>query len=293
MKNLISPPRTVPYLQFHKNIVGAKKDTIKGKLNTEKSTLTALEGKVTARYSLFEQAITNSNLFDFAQDTTLLVHKEMLVGCYEGRTKKVKEVFTLIETSQSAGFLRVCPYCGITLPKTYDHYLPKTLFPELSVHALNLIPCCGTCNGIKGDVWKNETNIAFLHLYSAIIPDEEFLSVELFTRPSANSIGAKFHLKKPEDMDNDVWNILSCHYENLKLLERYDELANDEITRIFTSCVCHLNDGGNSIAGFLVPLGKSEESLYGLNYWLAILIKALSSNVIFETIVANSTNNSL
>lgn len=290
MKNLISPPRTIPYLQLYKNIISAKKDTIKGNPNAEKIALKSLETKVTARYSLFEQAINNNNLFGFVEDTSLLVHKEILIGCYEGRTKKVKEVFTLIEKSQSAGFLRVCPYCGITLPKTYDHYLPKTLFPELSVHALNLIPCCGTCNGIKGDVWKNKTHIAFLHLYSAIIPNEEFLSVELFTKPSANSIGARFQLHKPEDMDNDIWNVLSYHYENLKLLERYNELANDEVTRIFTSCVCHLNDGGNSIAGFLVPLGKSEESLYGLNYWLAVLIKALSSNVIFETLVANAVN---
>src|SRR5690349_5881934 len=41
---------------------------------------------------------------------------------------------------------RICPFCGIGIVNTVDHYLPKTKFPILSVTPTNLIPCCRDCN---------------------------------------------------------------------------------------------------------------------------------------------------
>lgn len=50
--------------------------------------------------------------------------------------------------------LRVCPACGGAPPDSIgdkvfadtDHFLPKSLYPFLSVHAVNLLPICVPCN---------------------------------------------------------------------------------------------------------------------------------------------------
>lgn len=64
--------------------------------------------------------------------------------------------------------IRVCPYCNhnyiftinveesetenkIVSKPQFDHYLPKSKYPVLSLSLFNLIPCCAICNKIKGE----------------------------------------------------------------------------------------------------------------------------------------------
>lgn len=43
--------------------------------------------------------------------------------------------------------VQVCPYCdGDLSPAEIDHFLPKSKYPQLSCHPLNLVPVCGGCN---------------------------------------------------------------------------------------------------------------------------------------------------
>src|SRR5262249_18731883 len=45
--------------------------------------------------------------------------------------------------------LKVCPACdGPRIDSLYeiDHFLPKTLYPFLSMHPTNLVPICAKCN---------------------------------------------------------------------------------------------------------------------------------------------------
>ncbi len=54
---------------------------------------------------------------------------------------------------QNNPFLDICPFCDCQYHKevTIEHYLPKSIYPFLAVHPMNLIPCCTKCNGEKGD----------------------------------------------------------------------------------------------------------------------------------------------
>lgn len=48
-----------------------------------------------------------------------------------------------------------CHYCGIQLFKktvTLDHKIPRSRAPQLRYVLSNLVPCCFTCNGLKGSV---------------------------------------------------------------------------------------------------------------------------------------------
>ncbi|RPA62050.1 HNH endonuclease [Shewanella frigidimarina] len=283
MKTMVAPSAVVTYSQRHKNVVSSKANTVKGNPNTTKTNLLLLEPQILARYSLFEQAIVQNTLFSFPEDPALAAHKDDLLSCYKGRTKKVKEIFKLIEDTQPTRFLKRCPYCGVTLPKTYDHYLPEAHFPELSVHALNLVPCCGSCNSTKNNFWKNNTHRTFLYFYKDIIPNVQYINVNIVT--GAGSIGAQFSIQRPINIQNALWEVLLSHYEKLGLIFTYNELASDEITELFNSCVAHIRCGGANVRLFVENLLATEETLYGINHWRVVLMKSLAINAYFSRIV--------
>lgn len=283
MKTMVVPSAAVSYSERHKNVVNSKSNTIQGQPNTTKINLLRLEPQVLARYRQFEQAIAQNSLFNFPENPDLMVHKDDLLSCYTGRTKKVKEIFKLIEDAQPLRFLKRCPYCGITLPKTYDHYLPEALFPELSVHALNLIPCCGSCNSTKNNFWKNNTHRTFLYFYADLIPNVQYINVNIIS--GASAIGAQFSIQRPINIQNSVWEILSSHYEKLGLISTYNELASDEITEVFNACVSHLRCGGENVRRFVEELLAPEEVLYGINHWRVVLMKELAISADFDHFV--------
>ncbi|WP_160153769.1 HNH endonuclease [Microbulbifer sp. ALW1] len=288
MRKLEVPSSNVPYSQRHKDVVNAKNNTIKGEVNETKVNLLSLEGQILSRYDLFEQAVRQNLLFDFQEDHSLALHKDDLLSCYKGRTAKLKEIFTLIEGTQPKRLLKRCPYCGVTLPKTYDHYLPESKFPELSVHVLNLVPCCADCNQTKSSNWKNAVNRVYLHFYSDQIPESQYLMVSLQTRTGINAVGAIFSIQRPAGILDGVWSVLSAHYERLNLVDTYNELASDEISEVFNVCVSHLKNGGDNISGFIQQCLSSEEQLYGLNHWRVVLMKALSESPDFSEAVSSA-----
>lgn len=209
MKILNRPPASIPYIDRHRAIVNAKHKTIDGVINQTKQNLLRLDSDLASRYTDFELAIQNNQLFSFIESPSLKQHKDDLLGCYTGYTKRVHEIFNLIKDAQVPSFLKKCPYCGITIPKTHDHYLPESKFPELAVHALNLIPCCGSCNQIKNNNWKNSTHRTFIYFYSDTIPTEKFINVQLYFSTQGNAVGAKFYIRKPSNVSDEHWNIVS------------------------------------------------------------------------------------
>lgn len=77
---------------------------------------------------------------------------------------------------------QICPFCGYSqtsmseenFREDYDHYLPKSKYPFISLHYRNLIPMCEKCNSdykgnkdfnnkffypFSNDIWENKLNI--------------------------------------------------------------------------------------------------------------------------------------
>lgn len=72
--------------------------------------------------------------------------------------------------------LTVCPACDgqrplVTEGKTYadaDHFFPESIYPYLSIHPLNLVPVCRTCNSsLKGavDPIEDHANEPMIHIF--------------------------------------------------------------------------------------------------------------------------------
>ena len=52
----------------------------------------------------------------------------------------------------------MCPICGENLAEELDHYIPREVHPEFSLHLLNLIPLCHRCNHLKLAHWLDGNN---------------------------------------------------------------------------------------------------------------------------------------
>ncbi|MFQ2351224.1 hypothetical protein ACK32X_11860 [Aeromonas dhakensis] len=97
--------------------------------------------------------------------------KANLIGLY--KSEAGSDLHTKLSEMRRKNKLRVCPSCGEDgAPGTLDHYLPKEVFPELSICFQNLTPMCDQCQGKKGTSYKNSTGgKRFFHPYYDDIND--------------------------------------------------------------------------------------------------------------------------
>tara|TARA_Y100001960_G_scaffold321122_1_gene395216 strand:- start:27 stop:884 length:858 start_codon:yes stop_codon:yes gene_type:complete len=275
MKNMKKPKIDQSCIDIYKDIVKSKRK------KEEKDILKSLEGCVETRYTEYEYNSCSGDLYNLSQNNSLLEDEwksELLKSCYKSNPKTLQFVKDSIESEQIDGFLTVCPYCGIGDPKTYDHYLPKSKFPELSVHAFNLFPCCGTCNQTKSSNWKNEEHRTFINLYSDKIPESQYLFVKLIEDYDSKTIAANFFLQKPDEVDDNLWKIIESHYLKLGLLKKYKNRSDIKITSLINSCKAHIETGGSNIPLYIDKLLQHDKDIHGYNYWVVILYKTLSES---------------
>ncbi|MBI5041876.1 MAG: HNH endonuclease [Gammaproteobacteria bacterium] len=284
MKSLLRVPNPPSYISRHDGIVDSKRDVV---VRTQLQSINAL---IEARYDEYEYRLDNDTVHQMVEHPVILASANDLQSCYKSKTKGLKVLLSEIGKSQRQRVLERCPYCGITLPRTYDHYLPKDKYPELSVHVLNLIPCCNECNSSKGDRWSVAGGRLFLHFYRDDLPQSQYLFVEIATRPNTHAYGVKYSLSanRPNDCAQGVWDLIVSHYSKLGLLDKYRNQSNNEISNTFSTCVAHIKDGGRSISNFINMISDTEEQIFGSNHWRVVLRRALASTEEFERHVLES-----
>ena len=83
-------------------------------------------------------------------EALLPVQKE-LVPLYEKTFVKSVRTRPFYEALITSAKGQICPFCGERAVASLDHYLAKSLHPDLSLTPLNLVPACSDCNKGKGD----------------------------------------------------------------------------------------------------------------------------------------------
>lgn len=272
MKQLSAIETPPTYFEWHTNIVCKKR-------NPNRSILQGIETRVEERFNEYETATNSNTLESIIKDEDLLGFRDELQGCYGSKTIKLSEMLKVVSDSQSAGVLKWCPYCGLTRPGSYDHYLPKEDFPEFSVNPQNLVSCCTNCNSSKGARWIDEGERLFIHFYSDEVPEAQFLFVDLSHNEGA--FCARFRVIKPEMADDVMWAVIEKHFHELKLLGLYKDNANDEISEILNMCLAHLADDGSNVSVFLEKLAQGQEKTFGKNHWRIVLMRALAKYDVF------------
>lgn len=272
MKNLIALTDDPPYLDRYVEIRDKKK------LATRRP-LAAAHELLQTRYAAYAQAVSNASLATLDIDSAALALQVALRSCYSDSTSALRKLKKAIIDAQPKRLLKYCPMCGTTLPGTFDHYLPAAKFPEFAVHPLNLVPCCALCNSIKDDAWLSaDLKRQFLHFYTDIVPDAQFLHVTLHENPAFSGVGATFSLRRPEVMQDELWDLIEAHFDRLKLTDRYDELGNDEVGEILAGARSHRDSGGGSVRGFLSMQAADCADVRGKNHWIAVLMVAMAQH---------------
>jgi len=205
---------------------------------------------------------------------------EDLQHCYSVRTPPLNELLADIRRNIPPIRSDKCPYCNIEFPKTFDHYLSLKRFPEYSVHPLNLLPCCNSCNQIKQEQLLTLTGQRkFLNFYFDRIPEIRCLVVRIDQDP-ADAFSAEYKLVRPRWFRRDTFQSISDHFDTLHLLERYRESSNATFSEVQKSMLAH-----HSSRFEIVRLLREDAAMLSNeispNYWRAVLLEAMASHVAF------------
>jgi hypothetical protein len=270
MKTLIPLPPLPTYLDRFIAIRNKKHIGTRAPLKSEHALLTQ-------RYQDHEQAIALNALAGLTQSPAAMKLSKPLRACYSSPTQPLKDLKKAIVDAQPKRQLKYCPMCGTALPKTYDHYLPAVLFPEYAVHPLNLVPCCSSCNSIKGDDWLCAAGERqYLHAYFDELPDVQIVHVTLHQDKALKGVGATFSFRRPSGFTEAQWRLIDSHFRCLHLIDRYDELGNYEISEILSDSKTYQDEGGPNVRAFLSSRAKDRQAVYGRNHWTAVLMFALA-----------------
>jgi len=268
MKKLV-PLESQEYFSYFIQILKQKRKV--------KDILTEMQDTIELRYQRYcenKEDLSVIEVETFTQD-----QKKALLHCYEVSTKALESVKKQISELQEPTVRGKCQYCGIGVPTTFDHYMPKGIFPEYSVLPINLVPCCYECNNIRGENWLLENkqrmtvNLYFDDLlmvkclfseisYSDNIPETNFQMWSI--DPSAN---------------NQSFEQLKRHYSMLDLEKRYKLQAAGVISETKRSIVIHtkLPCSREEIKQWLLDEARAKSDTFGINYWEASLMEGLAN----------------
>lgn len=120
----------------------------------------------------------------------------------------------------------VCPYCGVQMSSSLDHYLPKKKFPMYAVDPHNLVPSCFDCNNLKGE-HEQKRGTETIHPYFDFIGEERFLKTEVVFQD--NNVAFNFYLDVPSDTQLADFEKIINHFYLLKLDRLYAVLSSSEV----------------------------------------------------------------
>ncbi|MCZ8089223.1 hypothetical protein [Flavobacterium sp.] len=242
--------------------------------------LTSIQQRVLNRYDFylnhFEEIENMENSIFSIQETD---YKNDLKHCYKVGTNTFRIIRGEIFNSQSNQLKAYCPYCLLNTPTTLDHYIGQTEFPEFSVLIKNLIPCCYVCNKKKDDIWRNNNRRRYIHFYNDNFLNNRFLYANLeFNNSDVPNIN--FELIKPPNLTDYEFEIISWHFEDLDLRNKYIERSN-AILSSEIQIILHSYERGNTIDTIreVVRDKYIYTTGFGLNYWQNCLYETISNNI--------------
>ncbi|WP_434136931.1 hypothetical protein JQR88_24325 (plasmid) [Pseudomonas luteola] len=202
-------------------------------------------------------------------DNEAIARKKSLIGLYDPETDK--HPFIELEKLRKKNKLLACPVCGeLGRPRTLDHCLPKTTYPEFAIHLLNLVPACDWCQGEKLADYKNAAGArSFLHPYY----DE--VNRPLYTiRLQAPYLTPVISLEIRNDLPKELKELVASHLDGIGFWERFKEYFENSYQNI-------IRIASDTRAADAVTVATAIQSAYslqavkGINSWDAVVYRSL------------------
>jgi hypothetical protein len=270
MKNL-KPPTGLNHNSILDDIISSKKDI------AVTNYLESIKKHLTKRYLEYEENFNKISLTKLSN--SIVKSDNRILSCYTSGGRNITSIKQHIKQLQDKFSNEKCMYCQIKDPDSFDHYLPKDDYPEFCALALNLIPCCITCNKKKDVYWKENGETGIINFYIDALPINQILFVEIkISGRTDNTPTAVYFIKNNSNVDAKTFKIFTRHYNRLNLLERYNEKSDSAISELKRT----LNSYGRSLSQSNAMKATLEYANqlnddYGVNYWKSVFFKELST----------------
>jgi hypothetical protein len=202
-------------------------------------------------------------------DAEAIDRKKSLIGLYGPETDKYP--FNELEKLRKKNKLLACPVCGeLGRPRTLDHCLPKTTYPEFAIHLLNLVPACDWCQGEKLTDYKNAAGArSFLHPYY----DE--VNRPLYTiRLQAPYLTPVISLEIRNDLPEELKELVVSHLKGIDFWVRFKEYFENSYQNIIRIASDTRAAGVVTVAS-VIQIGHSLQAAKGINSWDAVVYRSL------------------
>lgn len=170
-----------------------------------------------------------------------------------------------------------CPLCGHREPCTLDHYLPKAVFPLLSVMPVNLVPACTECNKSKSAVTATTAAGQTLHPYFDNVDHDLWLKAEVEERTPPALV---FSADPPSHWPPVLSDRIRHHFVTFKLARLYGSQASTELRGIeYELKLVSDAGGGSAVRSHLQVRAQSWSRGVGkANHWKTAAYRALAAN---------------
>lgn len=198
--------------------------------------------------------------------------KKSLIGLYAPKCEKLP--FIQLENMRKHNGLVVCPSCGEPgRPRTLDHYLPKAIFPELSVLLLNLTPMCDWCQGEKlSDFVTKDGQKRYIHPYFDDV-NRPLFSI-IFTPPFSTP---SIDIAVKEDIPDDLNLLVKYHLEGIDFLTRFKEYFKTRYISVLRRANnCRQPEAKNIQDTLALFLDMEQDK--SINSWDAVLYRSILEN---------------
>jgi 5-methylcytosine-specific restriction endonuclease McrA len=253
-----------------------------------KTLLTNSLETIRARYDVYNQHYDNNTLERIIEDPNITVFSQYLETFYGYDNAAGKIIRNAIENNQHRQIRYRCPYCTFNLHDSLDHIIPQTEFPEFAIHSRNLIPCCTDCNRRKQADWRQGIGgKLLLNLYRDTVADVQYLFVDIFL-DADGEIDFQFLIRKPVDIDPDLWVLIERHYTRLDLRRRMHNVSITALTELLNTAKNFLGNGLTRAQFEEQTINTEQDNrrYFGVNHWKSVLHQALVLNQDFWDCVA-------
>ncbi len=126
-----------------------------------------------------------------------------------------------------------CPFCSLSHnPKTLDHFLPKTLFPQFSILPENLVPACKECNEeFKKTFYADVEDEQILHPYFDDIKfyNTQWIKAKYIPSHKDEPCIVEFYVSPPNNWSDTDKKRVQKHFDLFQIKERYSYFAMDAV----------------------------------------------------------------
>ena len=215
-------------------------------------------------YNLFQETIEHKEFNEF-KDKMVKLYKEKFSNKKYSTLRDYYDEIKLLSPNN------ICPYCLKRTVKTLDHFLPKTVYPSLSISDANLIPSCRDCN-----LDKLNSNEVYINYYFEEIDDDYYM--ECYPDFSNNDVNFKFMLVKPSGWKEEKFTRLTKQFSETNILDYYGETAKIEYNRkerAFLRSVQNTHSYDDRLNDELNDLISDDSSTLSINSMEATLWRGL------------------